>query len=81
MAINWDKPDKRKPDIAKSVAQPVIKRVHRRGPASDPIRGLYGVGDDLQCRVVQYDPDSELRDTEQFSLEVDSDEGGKQANR
>ena len=54
-------------------AEPVVKRVHRRGTAADPIRGLYEVGDDSGSRVVEYEPDSELRDTEQIPLR---EEGG-----
>ena len=50
-------------------AEPVVKKVHRRGTAADPIRGLYEVGGDSQCRVVEYEPDSELRDTEQIPLQ------------
>ena len=54
-------------------AQPVVKKVHRRSTAADPIRGLYEVGDDFRSRVVEYEPDSELRDTEQIPLR---EEGG-----
>ena len=37
---------------------------------ADPIRGLYKVGGDSGClRDVQYEPDSELRDTEQIPLQ------------
>ena len=54
-------------------AEPVVKRVHRRGAVADPIRGLYEVGDDTRSRVVEYEPDSELRDTEQIPLQA---EGG-----
>jgi len=53
-------------------AEPVIKKTQRRGTAADPIRGLYEVGDRSQQRVVEYEPDSELRDTEQIPLQ----EGG-----
>ena len=49
-------------------AEPVIKRVHRRGTAPDPIRGLYEAGEGSGLRVVEYEPDSELRDTEQIPL-------------
>ena len=54
-------------------AEPVIKKVHRRGTAVDPIRGLYKRGDGGGHRVVEYEPDSELRDTEQIPLQ---EEGG-----
>ena len=54
-------------------AAPVIKKTHRRGSVADPIRGLYEVGDGSEQRVVEYEPDSELRDTEQIPLQ---EEGG-----
>ena len=54
-------------------AAPVIKKVHRRGTVADPIRGLYEVGDGVQKRVVEYESDSGLRDTEQIPLQ---EEGG-----
>ena len=52
-------------------AVPMVKKVHRRGTAADPIRGLYEVGDGVQKRVVEYEPDSGLRDTEQIPLQED----------
>ena len=55
------------------VAAPVVKKVHRRGAAADPIRGLYEVGDGARKRVVEYEADSGLRDTEQIPLQ---EEGG-----
>ena len=54
-------------------AAPVVKKRHRRGTAADPIRGLYEVGDGVQKRVVEYEPDPGLRDTEQIPLQ---EEGG-----
>ena len=48
---------------------PVVKKVHRRGTAADPIQGLYEVGDGVRKRVVEYEPDSGLRDTEQIPLQ------------
>ena len=53
-------------------AEPVIKRVHRRGTAPDPIRGLFGSGEGANPSVVEYEPDTVLRDTEQIPLQ----EGG-----
>lgn len=50
-------------------AEPVIKKVHKKGKAkADPIRGRYAnpVGD--KSLVLEYEPDSELRDTEQVPL-------------
>ena len=54
-------------------AAPVVKKMHRRGTVTDPIRGLYEVDDGVQKRVVEYEPDSGLRDTEQIPLQ---EEGG-----
>jgi type I restriction enzyme M protein len=55
-------------------APPVIRKVHKRGTAApDPIRGLYEISiDGLPC-VVEYEPDADLRDTEQVPL---MEEGG-----
>ncbi|WP_419941185.1 type I restriction-modification system subunit M [Candidatus Palauibacter sp.] len=50
-------------------AEPVVKKVHGRGTVADRIRGLYEAGADSGSRVVEYEPDSELRDTEQIPLQ------------
>lgn len=50
-------------------ADPVVKKVHKKGKAkADPIRGLFPnpVGD--KALVLEYEPDSDLRDTEQVPL-------------
>ncbi|MGQ9780185.1 MAG: type I restriction-modification system subunit M [Bacillota bacterium] len=58
-------------------AQPVIKRVHGRGKVEpNPIFGLFAVTLDGGTRVVEYEPDPELRDTEQVPL---LEEGGIEA--
>ena len=49
-------------------AAPVIKKIHKLGAVPDPIRGLVEVTVDSRRRVVEYEPDSELRDTEQVPL-------------
>ena len=54
-------------------AAPVIKKIHKLGAVSDPIRGLIEGTVDGRRRIVEYEPDSELRDTEQVPL---LDEGG-----
>ena len=54
-------------------AAPVIKKMHRQGTAAGPIRGLYEVATGSPPRVVEYEPDTELRDTEQIPLQ---EEGG-----
>ena len=58
-------------------AAPVIKKVHKPGKAkADPLRGLYEVRVDGKAAVVEYEPDSELRDFEQIPLLED---GGGEA--
>ena len=56
-------------------AEPVIKKVHRRAEA-DPLRGLYAVTIDGMPAVVECEPDTDLRDTEQVPL---LEEGGVEA--
>ena len=52
-------------------APPVIKKVHRAGVQPDPLRGLFAVDIDGKRRVVEYEPDSDLRDSEQVPLVED----------
>ena len=54
-------------------AAPVTKKVHRRGTAPDPTRGLFESRVGSNTRVVEYEPDTALRDTEQIPL---TEEGG-----
>lgn len=49
-------------------AQPVIKKVHKKGTAPDPLRGLFEGKIAGKSAVVEYEPDTELRDTEQVPL-------------
>ena len=49
-------------------AEPVVKKVHRRGTVVSPIQGLFGLGEGARGRVVEYESDTELRDTEQIPL-------------
>ena len=49
-------------------APPVIRKVHKRGTPSDPLRGLFPVTLDGKPAVVKYEPDTGLRDTEQATL-------------
>ena len=50
-------------------AEPVIKAVHRKEVAErGELRGLYPATIDGEPAVVEYEPDAELRDTEQVSL-------------
>jgi type I restriction enzyme M protein len=45
---------------------PVIKKIHKAGTKPDPLHGLFEVVIDGTSRVVEYEPDTELRDTEQI---------------
>ena len=49
-------------------APPVIKKVHRKGVEADPLRGLFPATVAGRPAVVEYEPDSDLRDTEQVPL-------------
>ena len=49
-------------------APPLIKKIHRRGVEPDPIRGLYEATIGGKPAVVEYEPDTDLRDTEQIPL-------------
>lgn len=58
-------------------APPVIAKVHKPGKVqADPLRGLFEATVDGKSVVVEYEPDSDLRDTEQVSL---LEEGGIEA--
>ena len=50
-------------------AAPVIAKVHKPGKTkADPLRGLFAATVDGKAAVVEYEPDSDLRDTEQVPL-------------
>ena len=49
-------------------APPLIKRIHKRGTQPDPLRGLFPANIGGEAVVVEYEPDTELRDTEQITL-------------
>ena len=58
-------------------APAVIKKIHRPGKMkADPLRGLFEAKIDGKICVVEYEPDSELRDFEQIPL---LEEGGIEA--
>ena len=58
-------------------AEPVIKKIYKPDKMeSDSIHGLVESTVEGKCRVVEYEPDSELRDTEQVPL---LEEGGIEA--
>ena len=54
-------------------APPVIKKVHKRSAEPDPLRGLFPASIGGKPAVVEYEPDPDLRDTEQVPL---LEEGG-----
>ena len=54
----------------------VVKKVHKRGTAPDPLQGLFEVEADGRTSVVEYEADTDLRDTEQVPL---LEEGGVDA--
>ena len=50
-------------------APPVIAKVHKSGNAkADPLRGLFDATVDGKPAIVEYEPDPDLRDTEQVPL-------------
>jgi type I restriction enzyme M protein len=49
-------------------APPVIKKIHRKGAVPDPLRGLFAATIGGKSVVVEYEPDPDLRDTEQVPL-------------
>ena len=50
---------------------PIIRKVHKKGTTPDPLRGLFEVEINGNPFVVEYEPDSGLRDTEQIPLQED----------
>jgi type I restriction enzyme M protein len=58
-------------------AEPIVKKIHKAGKAqADPIQGLYASPVGHPGTVIEYEPDSTLRDTEQVPL---LEEGGIEA--
>lgn len=57
-------------------APPVIKKIHKKGTVPDPLRGLFETTIGGKPVVVEYESDSDLRDTEQIPL---LEEGGIEA--
>ena len=54
-------------------AAPVIKRIHQNRTEPDPLYGMFSATIKGQPAVVEYEPDTDLRDTEQIPL---LEEGG-----
>ena len=48
---------------------PVIRKIHKRGADADPLRGRFEATIDGRPAVVEYEPDTDLRDTEQILLQ------------
>ena len=57
-------------------APPIIRTIHKKGTAPDSLRGLFAASIDGKPAVVEYEPDPDLRDTEQVPL---LEEGGIEA--
>ncbi len=50
-------------------APPVIAKVHKPGKTkADPLYGLFEASVDGKAAIVEYEPDSDLRDTEQVPM-------------
>jgi type I restriction enzyme M protein len=58
--------------VRDETAEPIIKRARKKG-TPDPVHGLYALDKSKTPVVVEYEPDTELRDTEQVPL---LEEGG-----
>ena len=54
----------------------IIRKIHKRGTLADPLRGLCAATIDGRSAVVEYEADTDLRDTEQIPLQ---EEGGIEA--
>ena len=52
-------------------APAIIRKIHKRGTEPDPLRGLFAATVDGRAGVVEYEPDTDLRDTEQIPLQED----------
>ena len=57
-------------------ASPVIRKIYKKGISPDPLKGLFSATIGGRPAVVEYAPDTDLRDTEQIPL---LEEGGIEA--
>jgi type I restriction enzyme M protein len=57
-------------------APPVIRKIHKKATAPDPLHGLFAATIGGKPAVVEYEPDGDLRDSEQVPL---LEEGGIEA--
>ena len=55
---------------------PVIRKIHKKGAGADPLRGVFPATIHGKPALVEYEPDGDLRDTEQIPL---LEEGGIEA--
>ena len=53
-------------------APPVIRKIHKRGMEADPLHGLFAAIVNGRSAVVEYEPDTDLRDTEQIRLQEEA---------
>ena len=58
--------------LRSETAPPVIKILHKKGTQADPLHGLFEITIDGKLTVVGYEPDTDLRDTEQIPLQAAS---------
>ena len=54
--------------LVDETAPPVIRKIHKRGTEPDPLHGLFEVTIHGKRCVVEYEPDPDLRDSEQVPL-------------
>ena len=57
-------------------APPVIRKIHKRGTEADPLRGRFEATVNGRPAVVEYEPDTDLRDIEEIPLQ---ENGGVEA--
>lgn len=50
-------------------APPVIRKIHKKGTKADPLRGLFEATINDKPAVVEYESDTDMRDTEQIPLQ------------
>ena len=53
-------------------APPVIRKIHKRSTRAAPLHGLFQTTINRRPAVVEYEPDTDLRDTEQIPLQEES---------
>ena len=62
--------------VRSETGAPVIRRIHKRGAHADPLRGRFAATISGRSAVVEYEADTDLRDTEQIPL---GEDGGIEA--